>query len=101
MKPATKSANWIPFPDPIKEEEVSIDLGTWTTNKCTGEAIERQASFIGRADTDRLNRVTLPILWLTVMDKTIRRNQICVVGLPRCDFVFSSTPTCFIAYGRL
>ena len=33
------------------------------------------------------------------MDKTIRRNQICIVGLPRCDFVFSSTRTCFIAYG--
>jgi hypothetical protein len=33
------------------------------------------------------------------MDGTIRRNQICVVGLPRCDFVFSSTRTCFIAYG--
>lgn len=33
------------------------------------------------------------------MDKTIRRNQICIVGMPRCDFVFSSTRTCFIAYG--
>jgi hypothetical protein len=33
------------------------------------------------------------------MDKSIRRNQICVIGLPRCDFVFSSTRTCFIAYG--
>jgi hypothetical protein len=33
------------------------------------------------------------------MDKTIRRNQICIIGLPRCDFVFSSTRTCFIAYG--
>jgi hypothetical protein len=33
------------------------------------------------------------------MDKTIRRNQSCIVGLPRCDFVFSSTRTCFIAYG--
>lgn len=33
------------------------------------------------------------------MDKSIRRNQICIVGLPRCDFVFSSTRTCFIAYG--
>jgi len=33
------------------------------------------------------------------MDKTIRRNDICVIGLPRCDFVFSSTRTCFIAYG--
>lgn len=33
------------------------------------------------------------------MDKTIRRNEICVIGLPRCDFAFSSTRTCFIAYG--
>lgn len=33
------------------------------------------------------------------MDKTIRKNEICVIGLPRCDFVFSSTRTCFIAYG--
>lgn len=33
------------------------------------------------------------------MDKTIRRNEICNIGLPRCDFVFSSTRTCFIAYG--
>jgi len=33
------------------------------------------------------------------VDKRIRRNEICVIGLPRCDFVFSSTRTCFIAYG--
>src|SRR3989337_590378 len=33
------------------------------------------------------------------MDKTIRRNELCIVGLPRCDFVFSSTRSCFIAYG--
>ncbi|HET7024345.1 MAG TPA: hypothetical protein VFI39_04000 [Gemmatimonadales bacterium] len=33
------------------------------------------------------------------MDKRIRRNEFCVVGLPRCDFVFSSTRTCFIGYG--
>ena len=33
------------------------------------------------------------------MDKSIRRNEICVIGQPRCDFVFSSTRTCFIAYG--
>lgn len=33
------------------------------------------------------------------MDKTIRINETCVIGLPRCDFVFSSTRTCFIAYG--
>src|SRR5437879_4581546 len=32
------------------------------------------------------------------MDKRIRRNEICVIGLPRCDFVFSSTRSCFIAY---
>ena len=33
------------------------------------------------------------------MDKRIRRNEICIIGLPRCDFVFSSTRSCFIAYG--
>ena len=33
-----------------------------------------------------------------VMDNTIRRNEKCVIGLPRCDFVFSSTRSCFIAY---
>ena len=33
------------------------------------------------------------------MDKTIRKNEICIIGLPRCDFVFSSTRNCFIAYG--
>lgn len=35
------------------------------------------------------------------MDKRIRRNEICIVGLPRCDFVFSSTRSCFIGYGFL
>jgi len=33
------------------------------------------------------------------MDKRIRRNELCIIGLPRCDFVFPSTRTCFIAYG--
>lgn len=34
-----------------------------------------------------------------LVDKTIRKNEFCIIGLPRCDFVFSSTRTCFIAYG--
>ena len=33
------------------------------------------------------------------MDNTIKRNEHCIIGLPRCDFVFSSTRTCFVAYG--
>jgi hypothetical protein len=33
------------------------------------------------------------------MDKRIRRNEQCVIGLPRCDFVFSSTRSAFIGYG--
>lgn len=33
------------------------------------------------------------------MDKRIRRNEICIIGQPRCDFVFSATRSCFIAYG--
>ncbi len=33
------------------------------------------------------------------MDKRIRLNEICIIGLPRCDFAFSSTRSCFIAFG--
>lgn len=33
------------------------------------------------------------------MDNRIRKNEICIIGLPRCDYVFSSTRSCFIAYG--
>jgi len=33
------------------------------------------------------------------MDTRIRKNEICSVGLPRCDFAFSSARSCFIAYG--
>lgn len=33
------------------------------------------------------------------MDNKIRKNETCIIGLPRCDYVFSSTRSCFIAYG--
>lgn len=33
------------------------------------------------------------------MDTRIRRNERCIIGLPRCDYVFSSTRSCFIGYG--
>src|SRR5262252_4377808 len=32
------------------------------------------------------------------MDKKIRRNENSVIGLPRCDFVFSSTRSAFIGH---
>ena len=32
------------------------------------------------------------------MDKTIRKNETCNISQTRCDFVFSSTRSCFIAY---
>src|SRR4030066_399901 len=35
------------------------------------------------------------------MDKRLRKNEICIIGLPRCDFVFSSTRTCFMEYGLM
>jgi uncharacterized protein YccT (UPF0319 family) len=34
-----------------------------------------------------------------MVDTRIRKNERCVVGLPLCDYVFSSTRSCFIAYG--
>jgi hypothetical protein len=33
------------------------------------------------------------------MDNTIRKNKFCIIGMPKCDFVFSSTRNCFIGYG--
>lgn len=33
------------------------------------------------------------------MDKSLRRNEMCVIGQPRCDYSFSSARSCFIAYG--
>ena len=30
---------------------------------------------------------------------TYRRNEKCIIGLPRCDYVFNSNRSCFIAYG--
>lgn len=34
-----------------------------------------------------------------MVDIRIRKNERCVIGLPVCDYVFSSTRSCFIAYG--
>ena len=33
------------------------------------------------------------------MEETYKRNENCIVGLPRCDYVFNSNRSCFIAYG--
>lgn len=35
------------------------------------------------------------------MDLSIRRNESCIIGLPRCDYVFNSNRSCFIGYGYL
>lgn len=32
------------------------------------------------------------------MDKSIRTNEQCIIGMPRCDFAFSSSRSCFIGY---
>lgn len=34
-----------------------------------------------------------------MVDIRIRKNERCIIGLPACDYVFSSTRSCFIAYG--
>ena len=33
------------------------------------------------------------------MDNSIRKNINCIVGLPSCEYVFSSSKSCFIGYG--
>ena len=32
-------------------------------------------------------------------DLTLRRNELCIVGLPACNYVLNSTRSAFIAYG--
>jgi hypothetical protein len=32
-------------------------------------------------------------------DLRIRKNEKCVIGMPECNYIFSSTNSCFIAYG--
>ena len=46
ISPASKKVNWIPMPDPIREEEVNIQL-TWTADSRTELAIRRQANLMG------------------------------------------------------
>jgi hypothetical protein len=43
---AAKNVDWTPMPDPIREEEVNIQL-TWSADARTELAIRRQASLIG------------------------------------------------------
>lgn len=33
------------------------------------------------------------------MKEAYKRNETCIIGLPRCDYVFNSNRSCFIAYG--
>jgi hypothetical protein len=37
--------------------------------------------------------------WEGALDNRLRKNEICIVGLPGCGYVFASSPSCFIAYG--
>ena len=48
ISPATNAGNWAPMPDPIRKEEVNIEL-TWTADDRTELAIRRQASLMGFA----------------------------------------------------
>ena len=46
IPPAPKNANWTPMPDPIRKEEVNIQL-TWMADARTDLAIKRQANLMG------------------------------------------------------
>jgi hypothetical protein len=50
---APKSANWIPMPDPIRKEEVNVQLA-WTADARTELAIRRQANLMGFETPSRL-----------------------------------------------
>jgi hypothetical protein len=46
VAPAPKNLNWTPMLDPIRKEEVNIQL-TWTADARTELAIRRQANLMG------------------------------------------------------
>jgi hypothetical protein len=48
-----RSPRFIPLPDPITEEQVSIDL-SWSADERTRLAIERQAKLMGYTQNDYL-----------------------------------------------
>lgn len=56
MKTAAKRSkvNWIPLPDPIREEEVVLEL-TWSADQRTRATIERQADGRGRGLNNKPN----------------------------------------------
>ena len=41
-----RTVNWIRLPDPVREEEVNLEL-TWSADDRTRQAIERQAALMG------------------------------------------------------
>ncbi len=43
-----RKVNWIPLPDPVREEEVKLEL-TWSADERTRAAVERQAALMGFA----------------------------------------------------
>jgi hypothetical protein len=75
-----RRTNWKPFPDPIKEEEVSIDLGTWTTDKRTSEAIERQARLAERTSADYIRHIIASTLAGDDMDTVLTDDGQIVCG---------------------
>ena len=46
ISPVQKKLNWVPMPDPIREDEVNIQL-SWTADSRTELAIRRQANLMG------------------------------------------------------
>jgi hypothetical protein len=46
VSPTLKSIDWLPIPDPIREEEVNIQL-SWTADSRTELAIKHQAKLMG------------------------------------------------------
>jgi hypothetical protein len=46
IPPAAKNANWISMPDPLRKEEVNIQV-TWKADARTELAIKRQANLMG------------------------------------------------------
>jgi hypothetical protein len=61
LSPPVKSPRFIPLPDPISEEQVSIDL-SWSADPRTSQTIERQTKLMGYTPKEYLRQALAAVI---------------------------------------
>jgi hypothetical protein len=58
---ADSDRTWIPFPDPIQESEINLEL-MWSAYERTTRAIERQAQLMGMTAKEYLSQALAAVI---------------------------------------